>query len=123
MLELAISFAWKANGWAKAPTGGRDSPYPPFWGVGPVVYAAGLSIRYFTGSNPVHPAISLHSMIYGTEQAAAGMDAKVRHQNSRNPRKRAGGTSSSPLADAAAVDGDCAAVGSDKAAISVQQVR
>ena len=37
--------------------GGRDSPYPPFWGVGPVVYAAGLSIRYFTGSNPVHPAI------------------------------------------------------------------
>ena len=27
------------------------------WGVGPVVYAAGLSIRYFTGSNPVHPAI------------------------------------------------------------------
>ena len=28
-----------------------------FRGVGPVVYAAGLSIRYFTGSNPVHPAI------------------------------------------------------------------
>ena len=27
------------------------------WGVGPVVYAAGLSIRYLTGSNPVHPAI------------------------------------------------------------------
>lgn len=35
-----------------------------FWGVGPVVYAAGLSIRYFAGSNPVHPAIfTMHTAI------------------------------------------------------------
>ena len=39
------------------PLGVRVAPLPPSWGVGPVVYAAGLSIRYFTGSNPVHPAI------------------------------------------------------------------
>ena len=46
-----------AKPWGSILSGFDSQSLRHLWGVGPVVYAAGLSIRYLTGSNPVHPAI------------------------------------------------------------------
>ena len=50
-------FGRLAKPWGAILSGFDSQSLRHLWGVGPVVYAAGLSIRYFTGSNPVHPAI------------------------------------------------------------------